>query len=124
MKDPTFLALTALEEAEKPAVVEKTQTSASIIASLRSTPRFREKITENDDFCRSMRSVLFDHPLQHGSDIVSQNTNYYLEQVEVSTLYMFNYFYIYAFSLSHPSELGVVQWFLNSSKSSPRMEGG
>lgn len=35
-KDPTFLALIALEEAEKPAVVVKTQTSASIIPSLHS----------------------------------------------------------------------------------------
>lgn len=71
-----------------------------------------------------MRSALFDHPLEPDSDIVSRNTNYYLEQVEVSTLYMFNYFYIYAFSLSHPSKLGVVQWFLDRSKSSRRMEGG
>lgn len=50
------------------------------------TPFSKEKVTEVENFCSSMKNALVDPPLVSGYGIVSRNTNYYGEEAEVGIL--------------------------------------
>lgn len=73
-------------EAEKIDMVETAKVSSSIVPgqSLIPASDFKEKFSKIYAFCCSMKVALLEQPLEFGSDIVSQNTNCYRDQAEVS----------------------------------------
>lgn len=91
---PNPSPLTAFEETEKRDGIkgEKTSTSTILGQSSIPTPQIKDKFTNLEDFCRSMKSALINHPLESGYDIISQSTNYYREQAEVGTSLQFQIF--------------------------------